>query len=85
MLSITTETREDYPMMCIPGGEIALRDDRIKKQWRVELSPFLLGRYPVTTELYLGTMKESPSSSAADREPVVNVSWYDAISFCNLL
>lgn len=85
MLSKATEDRRDYPMLCIPGGEIALRDDRIKKQWRVELSPFLLGQYPVTTELYLETTKESPSSFDADQKPVVNISWYDAISFCNLL
>ena len=42
----------DYPMMKVPGGEIELRDDRIKSIWKAEIRPFLLGRYPVTTDFY---------------------------------
>ncbi|QDX93430.1 formylglycine-generating enzyme family protein [Brevibacillus laterosporus] len=75
----------DYPMVKIPGGEIELRDDRIKRKWKAEIRPFLLAQYPVTTGLYYAITNKSPNSSDGDLKPVVNISWNDAISFCNLL
>lgn len=69
----------------IPGGEIVLRDDRIKHKWKVEIKPFLLAKHPVTQDLYYSITKESPSSFIGKQNPVENVSWYDAIRFCNLL
>jgi formylglycine-generating enzyme required for sulfatase activity len=75
----------DYPMVKIPGGEIELRDDRKKSTWKVEIKPFLLAPYPVTSELYAQITNKSPVSYAADQKPAVNISWNDAISFCNQL
>jgi hypothetical protein len=43
---------DTYQMIKIPGGEIELRDDRIKSKWIVKLKPFLLARFPVTRELF---------------------------------
>jgi len=75
----------DYPMVKIPGGEIELRDDRIKNKWKAEIRPFLLARYPVTMNLYYAITNKSSNSFYGDLKPVVNISWNDAISFCNLL
>lgn len=75
----------DYSMEKIPGGEIELRDDRIKSKWKAEIRPFLLARYPVTTDFYYAITNNSPNSFDRDLKPVVNISWNDAISFCNLL
>jgi formylglycine-generating enzyme required for sulfatase activity len=75
----------DFPMIKIPGGEIELRDDRIKSKWKTEIRPFLLAQYPVTTGLYYAITNKSPNSFDGDLKPVVNISWNDAISFCNLL
>jgi len=75
----------DYPMIKIPGGEVKLRDDRIKRKWNVEIEPFLIGRYPVTTDLYYAITNQSPISFDEKLKPLVNISWNDAISFCNLL
>jgi len=72
-------------MVKIPGGEIELRDDRTKNQWKVEIRPFLLAQYPVTKELYTYFTNKSPVSFNGDQNPVVNISWNDAISFCNVL
>lgn len=33
----------DYPMVKTPGGEIELREDRIKSIWKAEIRPFLRG------------------------------------------
>jgi formylglycine-generating enzyme required for sulfatase activity len=72
-------------MVEIPGGEITLRDDRIKHKWTVEIQPFLLALYPVTQDLYFETVHESPSIFKGDKRPVETVSWRDAVNFCNSL
>jgi len=75
----------DYPMVKVPGGEIELRDDRIKSKWKAEIRPFLLARYPVTADFYYTITNKSPNFFNRVFKPVVNISWYGAISFCNLL
>lgn len=72
-------------MVEIPGGEIILRDDRIKHRWTVEIRPFLLSKFPVTQELYFNITKERPSIFKGNERPVETVSWRDAINFCNSL
>ncbi|MEC0091108.1 formylglycine-generating enzyme family protein [Paenibacillus macquariensis] len=72
-------------MVKIPGGEIELRDDRTQKKWKAEISPFLLAPYAVTAELYHAITKKFPYSDDRNLKPVVNISWHDAITFCNLL
>lgn len=81
-----SEDYVDYPMVTIPGGEVELKDDRIKSHWKAEIRPFLLGQHPVTTSLYTSMTNKSNSCSFTEQlKPVVNISWYHAISFCNLL
>ena len=54
-------------------------------QHKVVISrPFYLGMYPVTQAEYLKVMNKNPSSNSGDdRLPVENVSWFDAVDFCN--
>jgi formylglycine-generating enzyme required for sulfatase activity len=72
-------------MVQIPEGEITLRDDRINHTWRVEIQPFLLAKYPVTQTLYYEIIGERPSEFKGQENPVENVSWKDAVLFCNKL
>ncbi len=66
----------------------------------VTLSPFIIGQYEVTQELYKAVMTGNPENvnvepsgfyqNAAAGEtqklrPVENVTWFDAVYFCNLL
>lgn len=72
-------------MRAIPAGEIILRDEGTRTDWKVEVGAFRLAPYPVTRELYLAVRGEVPASSAGPRTPVTEISWNDAVRFCNLL
>lgn len=74
----------EYPMVNIPTGEVELRDDRVKSTWKVTVNSFLLAPVPVTAELY-GWFVPSVKSTSHPQMPVTDVSWNDAILFCNQL
>lgn len=67
--------------MSLPGVKGNLLE--IKK--KVNINPFLLAKYPVTKNLYNLVIKEDEVNFEPDLVPAVNVSWYDAVVFCNLL
>lgn len=59
----------------------------------VRIRPYMIGKYPVTQQLFEAVMginpsvfSSSPFSGESQRlRPVEHVSWYDAITFCNKL
>jgi formylglycine-generating enzyme required for sulfatase activity len=78
-------------MMGSPESEPGRDDDETQYQVRLTKG-FYLGKYPVTQAQYQAVMKTNPSrfksSSGGDNpmnRPVDQVSWYDAIVFCNRL
>lgn len=82
---VKVDTRMNHSMVKIREGQITLRDDRKKIQWQAEIRPFELSIHPVTVELY-HSVKNHPIDSSEQRlMPMVNISWEDAIAFCNLL
>nr|WP_084134639.1 SUMF1/EgtB/PvdO family nonheme iron enzyme [Paenibacillus harenae] len=72
-------------MVKIPAGEIELRDDRIKTIWTVNVNSFLLAPVPVTKALYFSIAQQTADPIDEPQAPVTDVSWHDAILFCNLL
>ncbi|MFB7188154.1 formylglycine-generating enzyme family protein [Streptomyces sp. NPDC056230] len=72
-------------MRAIPAGEIVLRDEGTRTDWKVAVGAFRLAPYPVTTELYRAVRGEAPAGPVGPLTPVTEVSWKDALDFCNLL
>ncbi len=52
-------------------------------QHTVTLSDFYISRYEVTQAEYATVMGSNPSSFSGDDLPVENISWLDAIAYCN--
>jgi formylglycine-generating enzyme required for sulfatase activity len=74
----------------IPAGEFEMgsteAEDERPRHLVTITRPFYLGVYPVTQREYLQVIKQNPSySSGNERLPVENVSWHDAVTFCNVL
>jgi len=72
-------------MIDVPGGEIVLRDEGSKREWKVEVRPFRMTPHPVTRGLYRTVRGAVPDNPAGVRAPVTDVSWIDAVHFCNIL
>ena len=75
-------------MVVIPpageGSAITLSDRRTQRRWSVDVAPFRVGRVPVTRDLYGQSAPDSGPTSAGDL-PAADVSWRDAVRFCNRL
>ena len=72
-------------MITIPPGQVTLSDRRTQRSWTVQLAPYQLAAYPITQALYTQTTDQHPSTTQGDRLPLHNISWWDAVKFCNAL
>jgi formylglycine-generating enzyme required for sulfatase activity len=72
-------------MVTIPNGSISLRDDRKNTKWDENIKSFNLSKYLVTQDLYSTVIGCNPSKFPGNNKPVENISWFDAILFCNAL
>jgi formylglycine-generating enzyme required for sulfatase activity len=80
-------------LMGSPEGELERADDE-GPQHEVTLSQFFMAKYPVTQAQWRvvanlpqvkQTLEPDPSSFKGDLRPVEQVSWYDAVEFCDSL
>jgi formylglycine-generating enzyme required for sulfatase activity len=81
-------------MVYIPAGEFALgSSDNDKEsaadekpQHKVKISSFYFGKYEVTQKQYVDIIGNNPSAFKENPDnPVEQVSWDDAVAFCNKL
>jgi len=77
-------------MIRVQGGTFEMGgkfDVREKPVHTVKVSDFELAQFPVTQALWEAVMGEgsNPSHLEGPRRPVEQVSWYDAVAFCNQL
>ena len=74
-------------MVSIEAGSLLMKDEDSGNEFTAEISPFHLDKYTVTQDLYqkiMGAEKNASHFKGGDR-PVENVSWFDAVKFCNRL
>jgi formylglycine-generating enzyme required for sulfatase activity/tRNA A-37 threonylcarbamoyl transferase component Bud32 len=80
-------------MVSIPGGEFLFGSPPETKhktayeliQQVVKVSPFFISKYPVTQNQWEAIMNNNPSRFKGGNRPVEQVSWFDAITFCQKL
>lgn len=80
-------------MMAIPGGSFVMgspntearRFESEGPQRTVNLAPFFMGKYEVTQEQWEAVMGNNPSYFKGAKLPVEQVSWNDAVQFCQKL
>jgi eukaryotic-like serine/threonine-protein kinase len=80
-------------MVRIPGGSLTMgspntelqRDNDEAPQHRVVIPEFFIGTYEVTQAQYEVIMGKNPSHFKGANLPVENVSWNDAVEFCQRL
>jgi len=65
----------DPYLVTLPGGDVVLSDRRTERRWSVTVPPFQIAAVAVTGQRY--------TQDGADDRPVVGVSWWDAVRFCN--
>ena len=75
-------------MVYVEGGSFKMGSyegaSREKPVHKVTVAPFYIGKYVVTQEEWKEVMGSNPSNWKGDNVPVEQVSWYDAIKYCNL-
>jgi formylglycine-generating enzyme required for sulfatase activity len=54
-----------------------------ERQHQVTVSSFYMGNYTVTQKEWGEAMEKNPSIHKGDNLPVENVSWFDAVRYCN--
>jgi len=69
-------------VMGSPDSEYS-RNENEGPQRNVIISSFYIGIYPVTQGEYSEIMRENPSQIIGNNLPIVNVSFTDAIEYCN--
>lgn len=87
-LPLTLATLHDH-MIWVEGGVFEMGDDHgnldSKPVHPVQLSDFLLCRYAVTQGLWQELMENEGGSDFHVDKPMVNITWFDAIAWCNQL
>lgn len=89
--NLTLKPIENIPpfrLIFVKGGKRELGDETwsFNPPHKVELTyNFFIGKFPVTQELYTAISGKNPSNFQGTNHPVEQVSWFEAVDFCNLL
>ena len=75
-------------MVYIPGDTFQMGSSESNSEQplhQVTIKPFYLGKYPITQEQWEAVMGNNPSEFKGEKRPVEQVSWDDAVKFCQKL
>jgi sulfatase modifying factor 1 len=69
-----------FDLRALPAGTVELHDARRKRRWTVDLAAFEMGAIAVTAAQYAQLMG---GGTRGAQLPAADISWLDAITFCN--
>ena len=72
-------------MVGVAGGEICLKDEGTHSSWVEVVGPYEIAASPTTVGLYLQMTEEVDAAMQDSNLPMIEVSWLDAVRFCNRL
>ncbi|MBD2616356.1 SUMF1/EgtB/PvdO family nonheme iron enzyme [Nostoc punctiforme FACHB-252] len=78
-------------MVSIPGGTFIMGSPNNegkaneRPQHQIKVREFFMGKYQITQEQYQAIIGKNPSNFKGTNQPVENVSWNDAVKFCQKL
>ncbi|MCK5719390.1 MAG: formylglycine-generating enzyme family protein [Thiomargarita sp.] len=84
-------------MVYIPGGNFTMgspTDEKGRESWykgsespqhQVNVPEFYMSKYPITQKQYEALIAKNPARFRGDDKPIEQVSWEDAVSFCEKL
>jgi acetoin utilization deacetylase AcuC-like enzyme/formylglycine-generating enzyme required for sulfatase activity len=82
-----TTTKSGIEMVFIPGGTFAMGSDKGTPDeapvHKVSVSPFWMDRYEVVQEEFKKYQRPDPSHFKGPRQPLEQINWTDAASYCN--
>lgn len=79
---------QNIALIYVPGGSFTMGEDRgaDNPANSVELSPFWVGKYEITQAEWQAVMGNNPAKNKGEAtRPVENITWYDALQFCDTL
>lgn len=88
-LTASLGERVTLDLVSIPGGTFVMGDARHHQDEQplrqVTVSPFYIGKYPITQAQYRAIMGDDAGLGVGADYPIENISWHDAIEFCHKL
>lgn len=91
-LSVAGAAELNDGLVLLPGGTVTIGSPDSERQrqadetqHQVTLSAFYVDPHEVTQQDYQAVMGTNPSHFRGDQLPVEQVTWYDAINYCNKL
>ncbi len=78
-------------MALLPAGSFIMGDQagdgvpNEKPSRSVSLSAIYMSKYEISQKIYQDVMGENPSKNLGDNRPVENITWFQALEFCNAL
>lgn len=89
---VVAETNGGNDLIFIKGGTFLMGSpvteawrEKDEIQHRVVLNDFFIGKHEVTQQDYRAIMGDNPSNFKEDALPVENISWLEAVRYCNAL
>ena len=92
--SLQLQSIETFEMVTVPAGTFMMAglesvsdaSSDGDSRYQVTLTKnFMMGKYPVTQELWESVTGSNPSRFKGVNRPVENVNWFDVVRFCNIL